>query len=264
MLLTGTSGFSYDAWRGSFYPEDLPAERMLAFYGSQLASVEVNNTFYRMPKPSVLEQWASSTPEAFRFAIKASRRITHLGRLKNVDDSVGYLLNVTASLGQKLGVLLFQLPPFLRRDDTLLADFLALLPEGTPAALEVRHASWYDDAVFALLRARNVVLVGGDPDEGDRPMPLVPTADFGYLRLRAPDYSESELAAWSERIAAQPWKTTFAFFKHEDKGPALARRLAQIAGAPAGPGLAKVAEPAGPSVAAAEPPKPKRRARAKR
>jgi len=237
-LRSGTSGFSYPEWRGSFYPEGLPQEEMLAAYATRLPSVEINATFYRMPSVAVLGGWAAAAPAEFRFAIKASRRITHIGKLRKVADSVAYLFDGLAALGDKLGVVLFQLPPALRRDDALLADFLALLPAGRAVALEVRHASWLDDSVYAALREKNVALVAGDPDEGGPAVPLVPTASFGYLRLRASDYSEAALADWQARIGSQPWSEAFAFFKHETRGPELALRLQALR---AGPGLAATA-----------------------
>lgn len=235
----GTSGFSYAEWRGGFYPEGLSADAMLAHYAGRLPSVEINNTFYRMPSAEVLEGWRAATPEGFRFAVKASRRITHMGKLRRVEDSVAHLVKMLALLGDKLGVVLFQLPPVLRRDDALLEGFLALLPQGFPAALEVRHASWLDETVFTLLRARNVALVGGDPEEGGPRVPLVPTADFGYLRLRAEDYSDAEIAAWHARIAAEPWREAYVFFKHETKGPDFALALQTLAEGGVGPGVAK-------------------------
>ncbi len=259
-LVAGTSGFSYDEWRGRFYPEDLPADAMLGYYAEKLAGVEINNTFYRMPKRAVLEQWGRATPESFRFALKASRRITHFSKLANVSDSVAYLVEVSSVLGEKLGALLFQLPPFLRRDDALLADFLALLPAGCPAAMEFRHPSWFDDRVFALLREKNVALCGGDREEGPAP-PLVVTADFAYLRLRAPDYDDAALGAWAARITAEPWRRVFAFFKHETKGPELAARLVELV---SGPGIAKApAAPVGPGLRATRPAAKPRRKRSK-
>jgi len=240
--LVGTSGFAYDEWKGSFYPTDLAKDRMLSHYGTKLPSVEINNTFYRMPKQSVLEQWAAAVPADFRFALKASRRITHIGRLKNAADPLGYLFSTLAALGEKLGAILFQLPPNLRRDDALLADFLALLPQGCPAAMEVRHASWFDDAVLEALRARGVALVGGDTEEGAAPPPLVATADFGYLRLRAEQYDEAAIVDWAERIQALPWRHAFVYFKHETLGPAYAARLLECFGA-GRPGLEKARPP---------------------
>lgn len=224
-ILAGTSGFSYDEWKGELYPADLPASKMLAHYSSVLPTVEINNTFYRMPKSPQLEQWAEQTPDGFLFAIKASRRITHIGRLRNVGESLAYLFEACDKLGDKLGPILFQLPPNLKRDDALLADFLALLPAAVRASLEVRHPSWLDDAVYAALSKHNVALVAGEPEEGGLEAPVVATADFGYLRLRAGEYGPASIATWAERIAKERWKSAFVYFKHETLGPRFALAL---------------------------------------
>ncbi len=231
-LRTGTSGFSYREWKGSFYPEDLAAGEMLGFYAARLPAVEINNTFYRLPRADVLEAWAEQVPEGFSFAIKASRRITHFKRLAaSAADETAYLLETTARLGPKLGVLLFQLPPNAKVDAERLEAFLKLLPEGTPAAFEFRHPSWQDDRVFELLRARDMPLVVVDADDGEASDP-VPTAGWGYLRLRRSEYSREALAAWAKRIHTQGWRQAFVFFKHEDAGagPALAASFLEIAG----------------------------------
>jgi uncharacterized protein YecE (DUF72 family) len=228
-LAVGTSGFSYAQWRGPFYPEDLAAADMLRFYAGRLPAVEINNTFYRMPSRSVLERWAGEVPEDFRFALKASRRITHIGRLKEVADPTRHLLEVLGALGDRLGAVLFQCPPNLKHDAARFDAFLALLPDGLPAAFEMRHPSWACDEVFARLRARGFAWVTTDDDEGEPPAALVATAGFGYLRLRRSAYTEPELDAWSARIRAAGWERAFAFFKHEDAGigPALALQLAE-------------------------------------
>lgn len=268
----GTSGFSYPEWRGSFYPAELRPEQMLGHYAARLPAVEVNNTFYRMPKPAVLEGWGAVTPRDFGFALKASRRITHIGKLRNVADSVDYLAKVSAALGEKRKVVLFQLPPVLRRDDALLADFLSLLPAGFRAALEVRHESWFDDSVLSALRAHNVALVAGDPDEGGPSAPLEATADFGYLRLRGAEYAAAGIAAWHTRIRELPWQEVYVFFKHETLGPeyalalqALADGATSPASAPAKaaprPGLSRGKE-ARPGLAQARAVAPKKRRRA--
>lgn len=238
--LAGTSGFSYPEWRGAFYPSDLAPSAMLEYYASRLPTVEINATFYRMPKSEVVAAWAVATPESFRFAIKASRRITHLAKLRDVSDAVQYLVRVTAALGARLGAVLFQLPPFLRRDDALLADFLALLPQGFPAALEVRHRSWLDDGVYAALRQKNVALVAGDPEDDELETPLIATADFGYLRLRAKSYARPEIETWRERIQAQPWRRALVYFKHETLGPEYALALGGVIPRP---GLARARQP---------------------
>ncbi|MCY3927934.1 MAG: DUF72 domain-containing protein [Acidobacteria bacterium] len=214
---TGTSGFSYPAWAGPFYPAGTKRPDMLSFYASRLGSVEINNTFYRMPKTDLLERWRDAVPEGFRFALKASRRITHQQRLKDAGDSVDYLFRTAEVLSERLGPFLFQLPPYLRRDIDRLASFLGLLPDGMRAAFEFRHASWFDDEVFALLADAGASLCIADAG-ADHDAPLVATADFGYLRLRREDYDEAALRAWADRIRRQPWRETYVFFKHEDEG----------------------------------------------
>lgn len=228
-VLAGTSGFSYKPWKGPFYPEDLKDREMLSFYGQQLPTVEINSTFYRMPRRSTLENWHAQVPEDFRFVLKASQRITHKGRLKDVQDSVAYLWDVAGALGPKLGPVLFQMPPYLRKDLPRLQAFVDELPEGCRAAFEFRHESWRDDQVHECLRARNQALCLADTDEGDTPA-LVRTADWGYLRLRREAYSDEELKAWHARAAEQGWQQLFVFFKHEDDGiaPALAKRFMKI------------------------------------
>jgi uncharacterized protein YecE (DUF72 family) len=224
-LFSGTSGFSYKEWKGGFYPEDLPDKRMLSFYGERLPTVEINNTFYRMPKAEVLAGWGAQVPESFCFALKAPQRITHRQKLDGAEASLAEFLAVAASLKEKLGPILFQLPPFLKKDVPRLAAFLALVPDGQPVAFEFRHASWFTDDTYDALRARNAALVGGDADDADKSPPLVATADFGYLRLRAPEYTRKELAAWADRIAGEPWKRAFVYLKHEIRGPELAEAL---------------------------------------
>jgi len=227
-VYVGTSGYSYKEWKGSFYPEDLPAKDMLAFYGERLSSVEINNTFYRLPKESVLASWSEQVPEGFRFSIKASRRITHFARLKDeARDPTEYLLATLGTLGPKLGVILFQMPPNLKVDVPRLEAFLGMLPQGTPGAFEFRHESWKDDAVYAALRARGMAWVCADTDDSESDEPLVSTAEWGYLRLRRPDYGDDDLARWVGRVEATGWDRAFVFFKHEDEGagPKLAARF---------------------------------------
>ena len=229
-LRAGTSGFSYKEWKGSFYPEKLPAKQMLGYYAERLPAVEINNTFYRMPKASVLESWAEQVPEGFRFALKASRRITHFKRLKDAGDETGYVLGTAAALGERLGAVLFQLPPNLRCDLPRLEAFLEHVPEGTPAVFEFRHESWQEDGVLEALRARNFALCVVDA-EGAPELELVATASRGYLRLRRESYAREDLAGWATRIAAQPWDEALVFLKHEDgaTGPRLAAELLELA-----------------------------------
>jgi len=224
-VLVGTSGYSYTAWRGSFYPEKLAEAEMLRFYASHFPTVEINNTFYRMPTAAVLERWAGETPDGFSFVLKAARRITHEKRLGD-PDSLAYFVKTAATLGEKLGPILFQLPPFMKKDLGRLREFLALLPAGTRAAFEFRHATWFDDEVYAALRERGAALCLADTDEDPDPA-LVATADWGYLRLRRVDYDDAALGSWTDRVRSQPWSAVWIFFKHEEegKGAALAAAL---------------------------------------
>ncbi|HTQ04849.1 MAG TPA: DUF72 domain-containing protein [Polyangiaceae bacterium] len=228
-VLTGTSGFSYDEWHGRFYPADLPANARLTHYCLRLPSVEINNTFYQTPKAELLERWRDAVGPEFRFALKAPRRVTHVQRLKGAQESLAYFWSAASVLGEKLGPVLFQLPPFAKKDLSVLADFLAALPAGLRPAFEFRNPSWFDDEVYALLSSRGAALCAGDSDEDARSPPLVATADFGYLRLRAPSYDAAGLRAWRDRIAAQPWERAYVYLKHEVLGPDYATFLAAIA-----------------------------------
>jgi uncharacterized protein YecE (DUF72 family) len=274
-LLVGTSGFSYPEWRGTFYPEGLAAGEMLKSYSERLPTVEINNTFYRMPQPPLLEGWNNKVGGAFSFALKAPRSITHISRLKDASEGVAYFMKVAATLGPRLGPILFQLPPFLRKDAGVLREFLALLPEGTKAAFEFRHPSWFDDEVSTVLADHRAALVAGDPDEGE-PLPLIATAPFGYVRLRAPSYDVAGLSAWHARLAAQPWQRAFVYLKHEVFGPLYAQGLVALSKgetpilptAPLPPplarGAAKRAKPAAKSASPATPAKPAKKARTKK
>ena len=236
-VLAGTSGFSFDEWQGHFYPTGLSANDRLSHYASRLCSVEINNTFYQMPKPALLERWRDTVTDDFRFALKAPRRLTHSQRLKIEGNSLGYFLSAASALGHKLGPLLFQLPPFLRKDAALLADFVAQLPAAPQTAIEFRHRSWFDDETYALLASKNVALCGGDSDERAYSPPLIATADFGYLRLRAPSYDAGSLRAWSERILAERWTSAYIYLKHEVLGPDYAMFLEAVASGTAEPPL---------------------------
>jgi uncharacterized protein YecE (DUF72 family) len=229
-LYVGTSGYSYKEWKGTFYPEDLSEKQMLRFYGERFRSVEINNTFYRMPKASVLEAWAAEVPAEFKFVLKASQRITHIQRLKDAGDSLAYLIKVAAVLKQRLGPFLFQLPPNFKKDAVRLREFLALLPPDSITAFEFREASWFDEEIFELLRKHRIALCIAEAEDGVE-VPFVSTADWGYLRLRRPDYGDEELKGWIGRIREQNWQNAFIFFKHEDegKGPAMARRFLELA-----------------------------------
>ncbi len=232
-LCVGTSGFSYDAWRGTFYPEDIPADLMLAYYAERFDTVEINNTFYRTPKKSVVEGWAAGVPEGFRFVLKASRRVTHVKRLKDVGEETGYVLDAFAAMGERLGAILVQLPPNLRKDVARLDAFLAQVPARFRLAFEFRNPTWHDAEVAERLRAHGAALVAADVDD-ETEAEIVPTAGWGYLRLRRVDYPPEALARWVERVRAQPWNEVFAFFKHEEAGtgPRLAAEFARAFAAP--------------------------------
>jgi uncharacterized protein YecE (DUF72 family) len=227
-LRTGTSGFSFKEWKGAFYPADLPDKKMLGYYSGRLKTVEVNNTFYRMPKRELVEGWGAQVPGDFRFVLKAPQRITHREKLEHSEETVAQFLEAAAVLGEKLGGLLFQLPPFFRKDVPRLRAFLPALPAGVRVAFEFRHPSWFDEETYEALRERNVALVGGDSDAEEKSPPLVVTADFGYLRLRAPEYDDGQLTEWAERIQATRWTDTFAFLKHEIRGPEFAEKLGSL------------------------------------
>ena len=222
-LYAGTSGYSYKEWKGYFYPEKIAPDTMLAFYAGKLPAVEINNTFYRLPRKDLLESWAAQVGPDFRFAIKASQKITHMKRLKGADDETNYLMDVVGVLEKKLGVVFFQLPPNFKKDTERLSAFLETLPAEIPVAFEFRHATWFDDEVYDLLRAKNVALCLADTDE-ELEVPLVATADWGYLRLRRPGYSAGEIEEWRSWIGGRGWKEAFVFFKHEDEaaGPKMA------------------------------------------
>ena len=221
----GTSGYSYKEWKGHFYPDDLPAAKMLAFYASQFGTVEINNTFYRMPEAKTLEKWRGEVPGSFVFVLKAPQRITHQKRLAGAEDDVNQFFDAAAALGSKLGPVLFQLPPFAKKDLAKLRDFLAVLPQH-PVAFEFRHPTWFDDEVFTTLADRNAALCASDTDEVVDPGALpISTASWGYLRLRRTQYADGDLAQWAKRVESQKWTDAYVFFKHEDeaKGPAFAR-----------------------------------------
>ena len=225
-LQVGTSGFSYEEWRPGFYPDDVAKDDMLAYYSSQLPAVELNNTFYRMPSKQVVARWASAVPDGFGFAVKASRRFTWSQKLRDCEDLIGYLFGVTAELGDKLGCVFYQLPKWLRKDVPLLEEFLAQQPAGARTAFEFTHDSWLDDEVTRALRARDAALVLSDKDDAEA-AELVDTGSWAYLRLRRSEYTDDDLQAWHQRIAARDLERCFVFFKHEDNcaGPRLARRF---------------------------------------
>lgn len=223
----GTSGYNYPEWKGSFYPADLPAKKMLAYYAERLRTVEINYTFYRMPNERLLAGWVDATPDGFRFTLKAPRRITHLARLVGCDEAVRRFCDVAQTLGPRLGALLFQLPPNFKKRLDVLQSFCDMLPPKAPAAFEFRHPSWHDTDVFACLAERDLALCLADSEK--LTTPITATASFGYLRLRDQGYGPDDLDAWAEVVERyrDRWRETFIYFKHEEegKGPALAARL---------------------------------------
>ena len=229
-ILAGASGYSFKEWKGVFYPDRIKPEAMLAYYAEHLPTVEINNTFYAMPKATVLENWAKRTPAAFRFAIKAPKLITHQARLRPeaAADAVAYLYNTLATLGRKRGPVLFQLPPLLQKDVGLLAEFLALLPADHRAAFEFRHESWFDDDVYAVLRKARASLCLSERED-NAPPPLVETAPWGYVRLRLEKYSKRDLQRWADRLLATRWKKIHVFFMHEATAPGYAQMLMALA-----------------------------------
>ena len=226
-LWVGTSGYNYPEWKGSFYPEKMPAAKMLAFYAQAFATVEINYTFYRIPNTKILSGWDRETPEGFRLTLKAPKRITHIAKLRDCAELLQYFLKTAATLGPKLGAILFQLPPYLRKDLAVLDAFLELLPTQLCAAFEFRHASWMDAAVFSRLRARNLALCVADSEKFSTPVEI--TASYGYFRLRDEGYTPDDLKGWAAtiRAASASCSDVFVYFKHEEagKGPQFARLL---------------------------------------
>ena len=229
-LYVGTSGYSYKEWKGKFYPADLPATKMLRYYGEHFRAVEINGTFRAMPKPEVLQAWAAEVPPGFKFALKAPQQITHIRRLNDVAEPLARLIEVAGELGDRLAPFLFQLPPNFKKNLPRLQDFLALLPSTCRATFEFRHASWFEDDVFDALRAHRAALCISDEVE-DLPVPFAATADWGYLRLRRTDYDDAALNKWLGQVKRQKWQDVFVFFKHEDEatGPTLATKFVEMA-----------------------------------
>ena len=227
-VLAGASGYSFKEWKGTFYPEKMKTEEMLPWYSARLPTVEINNTFYRMPATAMLENWAKTTPEDFRFTIKASRRITHIARLKPESaDSVDYLYRNLAALGAKRGPVLFQLPPLLKKDLPRLTAFLNCLPEGHKAAFEFRNDTWFSDDVYDALKEAGAALCLSEREDA-APPPVVETADWGYIRLRLENYSDDDLAKWAGRLAATKWHESYVYFMHEPTAPAYAQALMKL------------------------------------
>jgi uncharacterized protein YecE (DUF72 family) len=225
----GTSGYSYKEWKGSFYPEKLPAKDFLKFYGEHFSTVEINNTFYRLPKENVVESWAAQVPDSFRFVCKARQSITHFKRLKDCEQDTDYLLAIVSALGAKKGPILFQLPPNMKKDVPRLDAFLKYVRGRAPVAFEFRHETWLDEETYACLRGHSCPMVISDMDESPS-TEIVSTADWGYLRLRRVEYDNKTLKDWAERIKAQNWSDVYVFFKHEDEatGPKLAKQFIDL------------------------------------
>jgi uncharacterized protein YecE (DUF72 family) len=223
----GTSGYNYPEWRGSFYPEKMPPAKMLPFYAAAFSTVEINYTFYRTPNEKILAGWSRETPDGFRLTLKAPKRITHLAKLKDCADLLQYFLRTSATLGPKLGAILFQLPPYFRKDLAVLDHFLALLSPGLVAAFEFRHASWMEPEVFARLRAHNLALCVADSEKFSTPLEI--TASYGYFRLRDEGYTPEDIRGWAGKIRASAavCEDVYVYFKHEEagKGPQFARVL---------------------------------------
>jgi uncharacterized protein YecE (DUF72 family) len=226
-VLIGTSGYSYKEWKGPFYPKEVPASRFLRYYAERLPTVEINNTFYRMPTEKLVSGWAAEVPEPFVFALKAPQRITHIAKLANASDATASFVRTASVLGPRLGPLLFQLPPFLRKDVPRLAAFLDASPKGPRYAFEFRHESWFDDEVWATLRGHGASLCIAEGETLESP--VVATADWGYVRLRRDSYPDAVLDGWARKIQAQPWKDAFVYLKHDQgDAPSVAGRLRTI------------------------------------
>jgi uncharacterized protein YecE (DUF72 family) len=221
----GTSGYNYPEWRGTFYPEKFSTDKMLPYYAERFPTVEINYTFYRMPNEKILAGWAAATPEGFTFTLKAPRRITHDSKLQHAADAVQAFCRTARTLGPRLATLLFQLPPTFKKDRGVLNAFVDLLPEGTRAAFEFRHPSWFDAEIFDTLRARNVALCIADSEKLSTPVEM--TADFAYFRLRDEGYQQTDLERWAETIRALTVQDAFVYFKHEEQGlgPEFAKRF---------------------------------------
>jgi uncharacterized protein YecE (DUF72 family) len=214
-ILAGTSGYAFKEWKGAFYPEDMPDSGMLAFYAGKFPTVEINNTFYQLPKEKVLLDWAASVPSDFTFSIKASRRITHFQRLKPESlELVDYLLKTTSVLGERLGPILFQLPPNMKKEMDRLRPFLERLPRDQRFAIEFRHESWFDDEVVDALRAHDVALCAIEQE--DFRSPVTSTASWGYVRLHRLDYDPAMIAAWAQRVNGNGWTDAYVYFKHDE------------------------------------------------
>lgn len=228
-LHVGTSGYSYKEWKGKFYPRDIKPAGMLRYYAEHFNSVEINNTFYRMPTRELVLSWTKEVPADFTFALKAPQKITHIRRLKSCAEDLAGFLEVAAVLKKQLGPLLFQLPGKFKKDLPRLVDFLDLLPRDYRIAFEFRDASWFDPDVFEALQKNNAALCFAESEETVE-VPFEATADWGYLRLRRLDYSRDRLKAHFARVQKQDWSAAYTFFRHEDQalGPKFAEMFLQF------------------------------------
>ena len=229
----GTSGFQYPEWKGTFYPEKLPAAKMLGFYCQHFSTTEINYTFRRIPSAATIQRWVEGTPAPFAFSLKASQRITHFAKLRDCGDTLRFFFSIVSALGEKLGPVLFQLPPTCKKDVPLLSDFLREFPQGMRAAFEFRHPSWFADDTYDALRSAGVALCVADSEKLQTPM--VATASYGYLRLRREDYQPNDIDGWAEivRQNAASWSDAFIYLKHEESGmgPKLAQQMSERLGA---------------------------------
>ncbi len=234
-LWIGTSGFQYAEWKGTFYPADLPTAKMLPYYAERFSTTEVNYTFHRIPSGKTIEAWWKTTPERFKFSLKAPQKVTHWAKLRNCGDTLRYFHQVVCDLEKKLGCVLFQLPPTLKKDAALLEAFLADVPDGMRAVFEFRDAAWFSDDVFELLKRKNLALCIADSEK--LATPDVATADYGYLRLRREDYQDADIARWADAIKARSgvWSDAFVYFKHEESGigPKFAKQMIDLLVPPA-------------------------------
>jgi uncharacterized protein YecE (DUF72 family) len=228
-LHVGTSGYGYKPWKGKFYPKDLPDKEMLSYYATQFGAVEINNTFYRLPKAAVLKAWLKEVPKTFIFSLKAPQQITHRQRLLSAQRPTTAFLKLAAIIGPQLGPLLFQLPPNFKQDLPRLREFLNLIPVETRVAFEFRHPSWFTDETYNLFRERNIALCIAESEETVE-VPFAATADWGYLRLRRLDYTKAALKKWLTKIQSQAWSEAFIYFKHEDRalGPKFAKTFLDL------------------------------------
>jgi len=224
-ILVGTSGFAYKEWKGSFYPEDLPAKKYLSYYSQRFHTTEINNTFYRMPTAKLCEGWYAEVPDGFSFTLKLSQRITHFKRLKNVDEEMKFFLDSAAALKEKLGPILVQLPPNYKKDAEALDDFLGAYATKAKLAFEFRHESWFTDDVYDLLRKHKTTLGVVEKEEGEGPdASREVTGSFVYVRLRKGDYSKDELLDWARWIRSQT-VPVYCYLKHDERAPVLANAL---------------------------------------